>query len=133
MRGRLQRPPFNAQSNFRARDERWGATIAALSAVPTAVCTSNYQAALALAPGDWVLHANFARWLMEAGDNSNAAVECADVTRLMPHSAEGWANRGRLARLAGDTGHARDFLQEALQRASIWRTCWPGTAKAARR
>lgn len=115
MRARLQRPPFNAQSNFRARDERWGAKIAALSAVPAAVCTSNYQAALALAPDDWVLHANFARWLMTIGDNSNAAIQCAEVTHLMPHSSEGWANRGRLARLAGEPGRAKNFLEEALK------------------
>ena len=113
MRARLRRPPFTAQSNFRARDERWAAMIAALSA-PTADCASNYQAAVALAPGDWVLHANFGRLLMAVGDNSNAVMECAEVTRLMPHSVEAWANRGRLARLAGETGRAKEFLQEAL-------------------
>jgi tetratricopeptide (TPR) repeat protein len=114
MRARLQRPPFTAQSNFRARDERWAAMIAALSA-PTADCASNYQAAAALAPGDWVLHANFGRLLMAGGDNSKAAKECAEVTRLLPHSVEGWANRGRLARLAGETGRAKEYLQEALK------------------
>jgi tetratricopeptide (TPR) repeat protein len=114
MRARLRRPPFTAQSNFRARDERWAAMIAALSA-PAAGFATNYQAALALAPGDWVLHANFGRLLMAAGDNSNAAMECAEVTRLLPHSAEGWANLGRLARLAGETGRAKDCLQEALK------------------
>jgi tetratricopeptide (TPR) repeat protein len=114
MRGRLQRPPFTAQSNFRARDEHWGATIAALSE-SAASCASNYQTAVALAPGDWVLHANFGRLLMAAGDDSNAAKECAEVTRLLPHSVEGWANRGRLARLAGDTGRAKEYLQEALK------------------
>jgi tetratricopeptide (TPR) repeat protein len=114
MRARLRRPPFTAQSNFRARDERWDATLAALAA-PLAESISNYQAAVAAAPGDWVLHANFARLLMTAGDNSAAARECAEVTRLLPHSAEGWANRGRLARLAGETSRAREFLQTALK------------------
>jgi tetratricopeptide (TPR) repeat protein len=114
MRARLQRTPFTEQSNFRARDERQGAMIAALSA-PAAGGATNYQAAAALAPGDWVLHANFGRLLMAAGDNSNAAMECAEVTRLVPHSAEGWANLGRLARLAGETGRAKDCLQEALK------------------
>jgi tetratricopeptide (TPR) repeat protein len=114
MRARLRRPPFTAQSNFSARDERQGATIAALPA-PAAGFASNYQAAAALAPGDWVLHANFARWLMAVGNNSNAVKECAEVTRLMPHSVEAWANRGRLARLAGETGRAQEFLQEALK------------------
>ena len=114
MRGRLQRPPFTAQSNFQARDERWAATIAALS-VPPAGCVSNYQAAVALTPDDGLLHANFSRLLVAAGDNARAAMECAEVTRLFPHSAEGWANLGRLARLSGDTGRAKDCLQEALK------------------
>lgn len=114
MRARLRRPPFSAQRNFRARDEHWGATIAALSA-PLAESVSNYQAAVAAAPGDWALHANFGRLLMTAGNISAAATECAAVTRLLPHSAEGWANLGRLARLAGETIRAREFLQTALK------------------
>ncbi len=114
MRARLRRPPFTAQSNFSARDQHWDATIAALS-VPSVGAISNYQSAIAAAPDDWVLHANFGRLLMTAGDFSGAATECATVTRLMPHSAEGWANRGRLARLAGETGRAKEFLQAAIR------------------
>jgi tetratricopeptide (TPR) repeat protein len=114
MRARLRRPPFTAQSNFRARDERWGETIAALS-TPLAGSVSNYQAAVAAAPEDWVLHANFGRLLMTDGNISGAAIECAAVTRLLPHSAEGWANLGRLARLAGETIRAKECLQAALK------------------
>ena len=114
MRARLRRPPFTAQSNSRARDEWWDATIAGLT-MPLADCASNYQAAVAAAPEDWVLHANFGRLLMMTGDNSGAATECAAVTRLLPHSAEGWANLGRLARLAGETTRAKEFLQAALK------------------
>jgi tetratricopeptide (TPR) repeat protein len=114
MRARMQQPPFNAQSNFRARDEHWRATLAALSSAPTG-CVSNYQAAVALAPEDWLLRANFARLLEAAGDNSGAAPQWAEVSRLVPHSPEGWANLGSLARMAGDTEHARNFLETALK------------------
>jgi tetratricopeptide (TPR) repeat protein len=114
MRARLQQPPFNAQSNFRARDERWRMALAALSA-PPASYFSNYQAAIALTPDDWLLHANFARLLEGAGDNSGAATQWAEVSRLLPHSPESWANLGRLARIAGDTGRAKNFLQKALK------------------
>ena len=114
MRARLRRPPFTTQSNFRARDERWGTTIAALTA-PLAVCASNYQAAVVAVPGDWVLHANFARLLMTAGNYSDAAMEWAAVTRQLPHSAEGWVNLARLARHDGETKRAREFLQAALK------------------
>jgi tetratricopeptide (TPR) repeat protein len=114
MRARLQQPPFNAQSNFRARDEHWRAILATLSSAP-ASCVSNYQAAVALAPEDWLLCANFARLLEAAGDNSTAAVQWAEVSRLLPHSPEGWANLGSLARMAGDTERARNFLETALK------------------
>src|SRR5204862_3553214 len=59
MRARLQQPPFNAQGNFRARDESWRVRLAALDASPTNYI-SNYTTAVALARDDWVLHANFA-------------------------------------------------------------------------
>lgn len=114
MRARLQQPPFNAQSNFRQRDEHWRATIAALS-VPPASFASNYQAAMALAPDDWLLHANFARLLEAADDNPRAAAQWLEVTRLLPHSPEAWASLGRLARLAGDPAHAEAFLREGLK------------------
>jgi tetratricopeptide (TPR) repeat protein len=115
MRTRMRRPPFTAQSNFHARDERLGAKITALSATPLVDCISNYQAAVALAPEDWVLHANCANLLGTAGNISDAAMEWTAVTRLMPHSAEGWVNLARVARLAGETTRAKEFLQEALK------------------
>lgn len=114
MRARLQQPPFNSQSNFRARDERWRDTLASLSA-PPARYISNYQAAIALTPEDWLLHANFAALLEDAGNNSGAAAQWAEVARLMPHSPEGWANLGRFAELAGDSERAKTFLEEALK------------------
>jgi tetratricopeptide (TPR) repeat protein len=114
MRARMQQPPFNTQSNFRARDQHWRATLAALSAAP-ATYVSNYQAAIALAADDWLLHANFAGVLEAAGDNSGAASHWTEVSRLLPHSPEGWANQGRLARLAGDNTRAENFLQTALK------------------
>jgi len=114
MRARLQQPPFNTQSNFRARDERWRATLGALLSAPAGY-VSNYQAAVTLAAEDWMLRANFARLLEAAGDNSSAATQWAEVSRLLPHSPEGWANLGSLARMAGDTERARSFLQTALK------------------
>lgn len=114
MRARLQQPPFNAQSNFRGRDEHWRETIAVLS-VPPASCSSNYQTAVALAPEDWLLHVNFARLLEAAGDNARAAAQWFEVSRLLPHSPESFANLGRLARIAGDPARAEDFLREGLR------------------
>ena len=114
MRARLQQPPFNAQSNFRPRDAQLEATIAGLAA-PATNFTTNYESAIALAPDDWVLHAGFARLLEAANDAPRASNQWLEVTRLLPHSALGWASVGRLARLAGDPQQAADYLGQALQ------------------
>jgi tetratricopeptide (TPR) repeat protein len=114
MRARLQQPPFNSQSNFRARDEHLREVMSDLSAPPASFDT-NYQAAVALAPDDWLLHADFAQLLEAAGDNSRAAEQWLAVTRLLPHSPEAWDNLGRLARLAGDLERADGYLKEALK------------------
>jgi tetratricopeptide (TPR) repeat protein len=114
MRARLQQPPFAAQSNFRLRDEHWRETIAALSAPPASL-SSNYQAAVALAPEDWLLHANFARLLEAAGDDPRATAQWLEVARLLPDSPQAWASLGRLARIAGDQARAEDYLREGLK------------------
>jgi tetratricopeptide (TPR) repeat protein len=62
MRLRLQQPPFTSQSNFHERDERLKQALAA-TPTPLSDLLPHYRAALALAPYDWVLHANFARCL----------------------------------------------------------------------
>ena len=67
MRLRLQQPPFVSQLNARVRDEQWQKTLAQLEA-PPARFDGEYQAALKLAPDDWVLHANYGR-LLEATDD----------------------------------------------------------------
>jgi tetratricopeptide (TPR) repeat protein len=114
MRARLRPPPFNAQRNFRERDERWSAALAALAA-PPANFISNYQAAVVLAPADRLLHASFAKLLEAAGKSADEAMQWAEVSRLLPHSPEGWPSLGRLARLYGDAARAKKFLQEALK------------------
>lgn len=114
MRARMQQPPFNAQSNFRSRDEHWAVSLTALSAPPTNY-VPNYETAVGLSPDDWVLRADFARLLEATGNNSGAAEQWSEVSRLMPHSPEGWANLGRLARIAGDSKRAGNLLQRALK------------------
>ncbi|HEX5220646.1 MAG TPA: tetratricopeptide repeat protein [Verrucomicrobiae bacterium] len=114
MRARMQQPPFNAQSNFRARDELWATTLIALAAAPSNA-VPGYQAAIQLAPDDWILRANFARVLEASGDNAAAAQQWSEMSRRLPCSSEGWANQGRLARMAGQTQQARDFLAKALR------------------
>ena len=115
MRARLQQAPFNTQSNFRQRDERWRETLSALS-TPPAGFGASYQAATTLSPEDWLIHANFARLLEAAGDNPGATAQWMEVTRLLPHAPQAWASLGRLARAAGNEARAGEFLREGLKR-----------------
>ncbi|MGA2247489.1 MAG: tetratricopeptide repeat protein [Verrucomicrobiota bacterium] len=114
MRARLQQPPFNAQSNFRRRDDHWRETIASLSEPPASFC-SDYLSAVALAPADWVLHAHFAGLLEAAKDTPHAIEQWLEVTRLLPHYTRAWASLGQLARLAGDPARADAYLREGLK------------------
>jgi len=116
MRARMQQPPFTTQSNFRARGMSAGRAGGSprCSSAPGGRPFSNYQAALALAPEDWVFAGQFfARFAWKAaGDNSGGRhavgrsfpVAAATRRRVGP-------NLGSLAPpWAGDTGHARNFL-----------------------
>lgn len=114
VRARLQQPPFSTQSNFRQRDELWRERIAGLS-TPVLASASNYEAAIALSPQDWLLHANYARLLEAAGDNDQAAAQWHAVAGLLPHAAQAWANLGHLARVAGNTSQAENFLREGMK------------------
>ena len=140
MRARLQQPPFVAQSNFRERDEHWRQVIEALPRAVRGIPTSSgpvqlgqdapatgqdapareaegtYQAAVALAPRDWTLRANFAALLQDLGDEAGAAAQWSEVARLLPHDPRGWFNLGRLARAAGKPSEAEGYLREGLRR-----------------
>ena len=114
VRARLQQRPFIAQSNFRRRDDYWRKNIDSLAAPPASFC-SNYLAAVAIAPKDWVLHAHFAGLLEAANDSPRALEQWLEVTRLLPHYTQAWASLGQLARLAGDPARADAYLREGLK------------------
>jgi tetratricopeptide (TPR) repeat protein len=115
MRLRLQQPPFASQLNARARDEEWQGTLARLQA-PLAQFTREYQAAVGLAPEDWVLRANYARLLEAAGDATAAAAQWQTVARLLPHEPDAWFQLGDLAYSARSFSQAQDLFREALKR-----------------
>lgn len=114
MRARLQQAPFTGQSNFRRRDEHWRQVLAA-SPVRPASQVPEYQAALALAPQDWLLHANFGESLEAAGDAPGAAAQWREVSRILPEYPAAWFKLGHLARLAGDKASAEEFLEKGLK------------------
>jgi tetratricopeptide (TPR) repeat protein len=117
MRLRLQQPPFATQLDSRTRDEKWQELLTRLEA-PPAQFIGGYQAALKLAPEDWVLHANFGRLLEAAGDEPAAASQWQKVAQLLPQEPEAWFKLGNLAYSAGSFAQAQGFFREALKRKS---------------
>jgi tetratricopeptide (TPR) repeat protein len=115
MRMRLQQPPFVTQSNFQERDGRLREALAA-PPVPPAELVPEYRAALALAPDDSVLRANFGRLLDAAGDGPGAAAQWIEVARLLPQEPDAWFQLGNLEHSAGHPAQAARLFQEALAR-----------------
>jgi len=115
MRLRLRQPPFSSQSNSQERDRRWQSRIEALHASPKG-CAPEYREAVAQAPDDWVLHANFGGLLEAADDSTGASNQWREVSRLLPHKGEAWFHLGNLAYSAGAYNDAREFFQQALLR-----------------
>jgi len=115
MRMRLRQPPFVSQSNFQERDARLGRALAA-PPVPPAELAPAYRAALALAPDDAVLRANFGRLLDAAGDGPGAEVQWKEVARLLPFESDAWFQLGNLEHSAGHPAEAARLFQEALAR-----------------
>ncbi len=115
MRLRFEQPPFSAQLNFQARDERLRKEISAETLTATEL-QSAYGAALALAPGDWVLHENFARALESENESAAAEEQWRVVARFMPQEPDAWFHLGDLAYSAGAYGRAEQFYLKALAR-----------------
>ncbi len=115
MRLRLQQPPFASQSSFRERDRRLAQTLAATPIAPREL-VPEYRAAIALAPDDWMLRANFAWLLKAAEDGAGAAAQWREVARLMPHEPDAWFQLGTLEEEAGRSAEAARLFREALAR-----------------
>jgi tetratricopeptide (TPR) repeat protein len=115
MRMRFRQPPFVSQSNFQERDGRLGRALAA-PPVPPADLVPGYRAALALAPDDPVLRANFGRLLEAAGDGPGAEAQWKEVVRLVPHEPDAWFRLGDLEHSAGHLAAAARLFREALAR-----------------
>jgi tetratricopeptide (TPR) repeat protein len=112
---RLRQPPFASQLNARTRDEQWRDALARLDA-PPARFIPEYQAAVGLAPKDWVLRANFGRLLEAADDESGAAVQWQELAHLLPDEPDAWFHLGNLAYNAGSYPRAQDLFREAIKR-----------------
>ncbi|SPE59212.1 conserved hypothetical protein [Verrucomicrobia bacterium] len=114
MRARLRQPPFSSQCNFQQRDQEWGRRLETMR-TPASELIPAYRTALALAPQDWMLHANFAALLRAAAEVTAAAAEWQQVARLAPFHPQAWLNLGQLAHDTGDNADAERFLRQGLE------------------
>jgi len=120
VRQRLQQSPFSAQSGHAARDADWARRIAELGTrvTPQAFPDLNeqYLAALRLAPNDWVLHEQYAKFLEANGQTARALAEWQAVRQLLPHAARAHYQLGSLLDAIGRSAEAVPFFRAALER-----------------
>src|SRR5262249_54349882 len=119
MLSRLSRAPFTNQLNHAERAQAYTAKLSELRQQTTPVAlkeaASVYRDALTNAPGDPVLHENFARLLYAQGDLGNARKEFEQVTQLLPHAPTSYYNIGHILESQGKTGEAEKYFSEALR------------------
>ncbi len=113
---RFYDPPFTMQFDHAAQYERLRREMAQLlpATQPVALRTNIalYQAAIAAAPGDWILQRGFALLKQQLGDLPGAAESCQRVVQLQPLNTEGWLKLGAvLADQNLDTNAAAAFEQ----------------------
>lgn len=129
MQARLRLPPFVSQLNFRAREDAAQALITRLDRAPTSF-VEDYRVAVAGAPQDWVLHANYGRLLEAASQEAAAVAEWQAVAQLLPQAADAWFHLGNLAYSAGAYAAAEGHFRQALRRQPASREAWNGLGLA---
>jgi tetratricopeptide (TPR) repeat protein len=117
---RLQQPPFSSQFGHVERDAQWRKSIAELGDSLTAEkiqqTVVEYQDALKIAPGDWVLRENFAK-MLEANSETTAAIEQWKwVAALLPQDITAQYHIGNLLDTLGRSEEALPYFYAALRR-----------------
>ena len=115
---RLHRPPLSGQLNNAQRLESLRAEARALrqrmNPATAQVAEKIYTEAIQRSPTDHLLHQNFAEFLESAGDLNRAEAEWGQVRRLLPHSADGFYQDGRLLAALERWPEAETALRRAV-------------------
>jgi tetratricopeptide (TPR) repeat protein len=119
VRKRLQQPPFSTQFDAARRDAELAARIDALSLRLTPErlreIATDYHAAIARAPEDWVLREDAAKLLAELGDHAAAIGQWQAVAKLLPHDAQPEFHLGNLVEASGRAKEATGHFRSALR------------------
>ena len=117
---RLAQPPFTQQLDHTLRTERLKQAQEALRPALTPEGLSQsiniYRQALALSPGDWRLHENFAHLLQYAGEPKGTEEQWRQVIELMPHYEQAYYSLGNVLDGEGKSAEAIRYFQMALRR-----------------
>ena len=115
---RLHRHPLSDQANNTERLEKLRGEEARMrermnpdSAKSAAAL---YQAAINRAPGDFLLHENYAEFLASIDDLKGAAEQWRQVQQLLPHSCEPFYQAGRLLSALNQSDEAEALLTKAV-------------------
>jgi tetratricopeptide (TPR) repeat protein len=115
---RLSQPPLSRQFNNPKRQEFIGAELARLRAATTSnaipLTISNFQAAIARAPGDHYLYETFAEFLQAIGDFPLATEQWKRVHEILPEDFLSYYQLGRLYALQGKWAEAETCLGEVV-------------------
>jgi tetratricopeptide (TPR) repeat protein len=115
---RRQRPPLSQQDNHAQESERLREEIARLSrrmdATDATAARATYLDAIARAPQDMDLHANFADFLESIGATKEAIVQWQTLQQSMPFYFLPYFQEGRLRERQGELAEARSCFAQAL-------------------
>jgi tetratricopeptide (TPR) repeat protein len=115
---RLFEPPFTNQSDHGARVKMYRAKLdeieARMNSESPELSRKIYEAAVAAAPEDYFLRANFAEFLEATGDSSGALTEQQRVHELLPGEPMPSYKIGRLLVRQGKTTEAAEYFLRAL-------------------
>jgi tetratricopeptide (TPR) repeat protein len=116
---RLRDIPFTLQLDHTNRLARWEKQLAELrpKTKPYALklAAQTYRQALATAPDDWLLHANYSQLLDALNDPAGAADQLREVNRLVPHYARAYYQLGLELLKLQRADEARRQFEETLR------------------
>jgi tetratricopeptide (TPR) repeat protein len=115
---RVSEPPFTGQLNDVPRARFYMAKLKELGAQLNSEAREQsrmlYQDALARAPGDYVLHQNFAQFLSQIGDLPEAVKQEQQFSDLLPQTPVGPFKIGSLLVREGDISGAEKYFSRTL-------------------
>jgi tetratricopeptide (TPR) repeat protein len=115
---RISFPPFTGQLDhaafFKKCEAKWNEAKAQMNSQTPEQARQMYEQALALAPGDVLLHGDFEQFLEAEGDLPRAVAEAKRGCELLPQNAGTYYYTGNLLVCEGKISEAADYFSRAI-------------------